>query len=396
MAEENDRSSNAVDLPAAGVGEDLWREYARGIAELGAILSRASTPKDEVTLAEGYRHLARMLYMGLLATHEYADTDSPEVFLAKTPTQLTGGVTSDAVYHEAFIDGRREYRLWGERGEAPLIEITAPAGKIGITDQGTVVDSLREDRLVLVDGPSGSGAHFEIRLSPDPRPEGYEGNWLQTLDPEVGAATYLLIRQYSTRIVSDRLATFHIEPLEAQPQRRPVSLAEISDGLTDTVAFVDKLVRRWAGITDAILSGAENDFQIVSQPDDLPLPTGHRFATAGFRVHPDEAWVVRIPGIGKPPYSDAPYWGFQLTNYWFEPLDYSKTWAHLNKDSAIYDEDGSVTIVVSEADPGRPNWLQLRGHTVGSAQFRLSRVREALPEITCEVVKLGDTGALGS
>jgi hypothetical protein len=347
-------------------------------------------PRDEVTVAEGYRHLARMLYMGLLATHEYADTDAPEVFLAKTPTQLTGGVTSDAAYHEAFIDGSRDYRLWGERGEAPLIEITAPAGKIGITDTGTVVDSIREDRLVLYDGPSGPGAHFEIRLSPHPRPVGYEGNWLRTFDPSVGAATYLLIRQYSTHIQSDRLATFHIEPLDTEPQRRPLSLSEIGGGLSDTVTFVDNLVRRWAAITDGILSGAENDFKIVSQPDDLPLPTGHRFATAGFRIHPDEAWVVRIPDIGNPPYTDAPYWGFQLTNYWFEPFDYGKTWGHLNKDSATYDEDGSVSIVVSEADPELPNWLQLRGHTVGTAQFRLSRVRHGLPVITCRVVKLAD------
>jgi hypothetical protein len=264
MATQRDRPSNATGLPVTGIGEDLWREYAEGIARLGAILSRPDMPRDEVTVAEGYRHLARMLYMGLLATHEYADTDAPEVFLAKTPTQLTGGVTSDAAYHEAFIDGSRDYRLWGERGEAPLIEITAPAGKIGITDTGTVVDSIREDRLVLYDGPSGPGAHFEIRLSPHPRPEGYEGNWLRTFDPSVGAATYLLIRQYSTHIQSDRLATFHIEPLDAEPQRRPLSLSEIGGGLSDTVTFVDNLVRRWAAITDGILAGAENDFKIVS------------------------------------------------------------------------------------------------------------------------------------
>ena len=177
------------------VGERIWREYAEGVAALGEILSLPSTPKDEVTQAEGYRHLARMLYMGLLATHEYANTDAPEVFLAKTQTQLTGGVTSDAIYHEAFIDGRREYRLFGERGEAPLIEITAPTWKVGIRDNGNVVDSIREDRLVLTDGPSGENAHYEVRLSPDPKPEGYEGNWLQTVDPDIGTATYLLIRQ---------------------------------------------------------------------------------------------------------------------------------------------------------------------------------------------------------
>ena len=373
--------------PSTDVGERIWRRYAEGVAALGEILSLPSTPKDEVTQAEGCRHLARMLYMGLLATHEYANTDAPEVFLAKTPTQLTGGVTSDAIYHEAFIDGRREYHLFGERGEAPLIEITAPTWKVGIRDNGNVVDSIREDRLVLTDGPSGENAHYEVRLSPDPKPEGYKGNWLQTVDPDIGTATYLLIRQYSSHITTHRSATFQIEPMEQKRIRPAVSMPEIASGLAETVVFVDKLVRRWAAITDAILRRAENDFHIVEQPEDLPMPTGHRFATAGFRLQPDEAWVIRIPDIGNAPYADAPYWGFQLTNYWFEPLDYGKSWGHLNKDSAVYAEDGSVTLVVSETDPGCPNWLELRGHTIGTAQFRLSRIHNALPQITCRVIK---------
>lgn len=50
-----------------------------------------------------------------------------------------------------------------------------------------------------------------------------------------------------------------------------------------------------------------------------------------------------------------------------------------------------MTVVVSEHRPPAPldrNWLELRGHTVGGAQFRLSRTETAMPEIVTAVVPL--------
>ena len=38
--------------------------------------------------------------------------------------------------------------------------------------------------------------------------------------------------------------------------------------------------------------------------------------------------------------------------------------------------DGGVTIVVSERDPGRPNWLRTLGHRTGTANFRLMGAKE--------------------
>ena len=86
MTAELDRAASGPTSQGGRPQEEVWRDYAARVGELGSILSRAETPRDEVTLAEGHRHLARMLYMGLLATHEYADTEAPEVFLATTPT----------------------------------------------------------------------------------------------------------------------------------------------------------------------------------------------------------------------------------------------------------------------------------------------------------------------
>lgn len=348
---------------------------------------------DEITRAEGLRHLTRALFMGMMSVHDFASPDDPQVFLAKTPALLTGGTTSDCIYNEAFFDGTRPYRLRASRGTAPLIEIAVNAGRIGISDRSAFVDSIREDALVL--GPTGE--EFEITLSPQPKPDDFEGNWLWTDNPDRGTATWMLTRQYSVAIAEVEPARFRIEPLDTHALRPPLTLDEIDAALSGSVAFADGLVRHWTAISALLTSGEVNKISAVdtsaARTDGEAMPTGHRFATGGFRLEPDEAWLITIPGIGAPPYDRAPYWGFQLCNYWFEPLDYGASWAHLNKATAHHDDDGSVRIVVSEHRPPSGldrNWVQLRGHTLGSAQFRLSRIPDSLPDIHCDVVPIDD------
>lgn len=365
---------------------DIWAAYATAVAGLADVVANTTVELDEVNRAAGLRHLTRALYMGMISVHDYASVTAPVVFLAKTPTLLSGGTTSDCIYHEVFFDGARRYRLSATRGSAPLLEMTANTGKVGVVDHADMVDSIREDTLVLEPG----GDRFEVILSPDPKPEGFAGNWMWTDNPERGTATWMLIREYSTTIRDVEPARWHIEPLDDAAHRPAPTLAEVDEALGASVAFAKTLIGHWTAMTAGMITGLANEFMIVdrAQAASDAMPTGHRFATAGFHLSPDEAWVVTIPGIGAAPYDAAPYWGFQLCNYWFEPIDYGDHWAHVNKDTAVYGPDGSVRIVVSEQRPAAghdENWVQLRGYTMGNAQFRLSRIADPLPEIRCEV-----------
>jgi len=373
----------------------IWNEYAAAVADLVGLVADTPIELDEVTRAEGLRHLTRALHMGMISVHDYASTTDPKVFLAKTPALLTGGTTSDCIYHEVFFDGSRPHRITATRGTAELLEMTANAGRIGLADRSDMVDSIREDSLVVDAGSRPS--RFEVTLSPEPKPADFEGNWMWTDNPERGCASWMLIRQYSTTIDDVEPARLSIEPMDHAATRPPLSLSTADEALQASVVFARRLVEHWTEMTAAMISGLANEFLIVdaAQAAGEAMPTGHRFATAGFRLDPDEAWVVHIPHIGAAPLDAAPYWGFQLCNYWFEPVDYGGCWAHLNKRTATYEQDGSVRIVVSERrpPPGHDaNWLQLRGHTMGNAQFRLSRSAEPLPAIECQVVPFASLG----
>jgi hypothetical protein len=83
---------------------------------------------------------------------------------------------------------------------------------------------------------------------------------------------------------------------------------------------------------------------------------------------------------------DAPYWNFQLDNWWMESMDAAEqVW--VNKHTATLDDDGRLTIVVAAHDPGWGNWIDTTGHTSGTALLRwVSADRHPIP--ACTIVEL--------
>ena len=98
-------------------------------------------------------------------------------------------------------------------------------------------------------------------------------------------------------------------------------------------------------------------------------------------LRPGEAWVIEtaVP--------DCPYWNFQVDNWWMESMDYRHHKVTANKHTARLNDDGSVTLVVSDTDPGWGNWIDTTGHTSGTALLRwVGAAEHPLP--TCRVVSL--------
>ena len=94
----------------------------------------------------------------------------------------------------------------------------------------------------------------------------------------------------------------------------------------------------------------------MTRPNELPDWGQEMFQKAGgdpeiFYLHgylalePNQAWVIRteVP--------DAPYWNFQLDNYWMESMDWDQR-ITVNKHTAKLDDDGRLTLVVAAKDAG--------------------------------------------
>lgn len=363
--------------PTKQTSVQAWEAFCDQLKLAGAVLARESTPDDELTQAEGLRKLLRMIRMGFEASLEYGNTDFPEVYQLVTPTTVGEGENADAHYHQAMIDGSKTYRISGRRGDAPFIEFTVYAGKIGLDSGSAQVGAITEADLKV--GPDGS---YELMLSPDPQP----GNWIRTT-PE---ATVLYIRQYAHDWRKARDTTFKIERVGATGYRPSLTVAEVSQAMNRTATYVARSSNIWAAIVDQRRAAPPNrifnfeEEQKDSGEEAPEMPIGHRFSSGYFRLAEDEALVLSF----KP--ADVPYWGMAMTNYWFEPFTYTEHRSHYNNRTVHYEADGSVKIVIAAKDPGVPNWMDTMGHLEGPVIFRWSRTRLPVPDIQAEVVKLAN------
>jgi hypothetical protein len=369
--EARDRPAAHPDVSGGGCEPyDTWDEFCEELRQAGRVLLRAGAPRDELTQAEGHRYLVRMIRAGFENAFDLADPLHPQLAPMVGPRLLYEGVTSDARYLHAFIDGRRCYRIRGTRGDAPLLELGVYTGKLGLHEKSHLIASLTEERLEV--GPDGS---IEVGIGPGPRP----GNWL---DSE-GRARYMMIRQYAHDWSGLTPGRFAIEPEGGDPGRPPLGMEEIRRALRDTAAFLRSAPEFWASISDYWAERAPNQFLSQLEADrrtDVAPPSGHQFSCGYFRLEPDEALLVRLrPG-------EVPFWGLELANYWYETIGFGRPESHLNNRSAQREPDGSVRAVVSLRAPGVPNWVDPKGHREGTLIFRWSRSADPVPRIDTKLV----------
>lgn len=370
--------------PAAEFLED-WDRFCDALKQAGRVVTREATPTDELTAAEGFRHLLRMLRAGFEIASEFGDALHPELFPMASATLLSEGCTPDARYLQAFVDGSATHRITGSRGGSPLIEFGVYSGRTGIHEgPSDLLGCLTEAELEV-----GADGSVLVVLSPDEHP----GNWIRT-DERV---RYVFIRQYAHDWSRTEEAVLRITREDSPSRVAPLDLLTLGRALEGTSRFVSTAPPFWAAISDYWVGYSVNQIVRQDQADsktDITVPSGHTFACGWYQLEPDEALLVDFTP------TEVPYWGLSLTNYWYESLGWGEGAACLNNQTVRYGPGGSVRIALADApvnvegavSPGEGtgpiNWMDTRGHRHGTAVFRWSRSDAPMPEFRCAVVPL--------
>lgn len=357
----------------------LWDAFCESLKGAGDVLRRPETPRDERTIAEAYRHLLRMVRVGFENTFEIADLSEPQLTPMVGRMVQYEGITSDARYLHALIDGSATHVIRGSRGEAPLIEFGVYTGKMGLHDPSHLISSITEEKLEVDEaGPDGV---VEVILSPEEHP----GNWIQTS----ADTRYVMIRQYAAEWSDLTAGRFTLTRQDTDSAAStPFDLESIRKGLEETAKFATNNPRIWAEISDYWAGFAVNKF--IPEADaadltDIAPPSGHHFNCGYFDLNKSPALLISFsPG-------EAAFWSLGLASYWYETIGYGRRESHLNSGTVTPDPDGRIRVVLSATPPPAdldvPNWLDPRGHVEGTMVFRWSRPKSPMPDIACEPIE---------
>ena len=96
------------------------------------------------------------------------------------------------------------------------------------------------------------------------------------------------------------------------------------------------------------------------------------------------------PALAAEPPADK-FWNLTSATYWHESQNYLTQPVSLTLDEVTKRPDGTVRFILTDKDPGLPNWIRTFQHNCGFLIMRMVRV-EANPVPTITRVKFADLG----
>jgi len=262
---------------------------------------------------------------------------------------------SDTLYYTARIDGSGVYRLRGEAGDIPIVNLSprrtySPGGTV------TAAPFVDYDLVQHRKGPEGQ---IDVILS-GTRPPGYTGDWLY-LDSRADT--------FSVRFVSDdwghqKDPRLSIERLDRPSRKSRPTADEINRALAALPDAVATGVASYASYAANLENKIGTNQIKESDYTGVGVLTNQHYMEMVWDFRPDEALILET-SLPK-----CRYWSVLLADPLFATLDWVNNQASLNRSQARVDSDGRMRVVIAHADPGVPNWLDTVGRSKGALQWR--------------------------
>jgi hypothetical protein len=337
---------------------EAWAFVRQMLEEMTTMVTAES--ETELELLEGLRVLGRVTALCSELSLD-VDPQAPWFFSMNSEARLVGGPNPDGEYHLAMIDGRRRYRITGERGTATYLGFQVLAGR-GLNPRRQAA-YVSDTKLEL----DGSGSYSLVLAEEEPTAAELAGS---TWVPIPEDASAVLVRQYVADRSAERLATFTIGSLDpVGPPDRP-SDQQIAEGLSAMGWTIVKLMTLHRTVMPELLDrpnqlataeaaalGNEN-----TTPDNL-------YMLGTFRLDEGEALAVSFTPPG------SRYWSVTVENIWHECIDPRRRTSSATNANAAVGDDGKVWLVIGEHDPGPRDgpphtWLDTGGRHRGFLTLR--------------------------
>jgi hypothetical protein len=348
------------------------------VAEAEKLIAGAAHVRTEQDLIEGYDYLAGSVRASLQLAWAY-ERDFPYFVQSTGPYTKMGLDNPDTLYFHCYLRDDAEYIVSGRRGTTTDLSFQILNGDYSPVD---VPDSLAafDDRGFDIDPSDGT---FEIRFggsNPSSRSSrsspsnlSNPSNRRRNHFPLARGSAMLVVREVFSDWTAEQRGTIRI--------RRAGNEGEAPPPLTQ-----ERIAKRY-GVAGKILLSRLRTFlafpewfylklpvNTLTEPRLTPGGLASQYSSVGhYDLDPGQAMIVTVPAA-----KDVPYQGIQLGSMWYISLDYINHQTSLTAAQAHIDPDGMMRFVISERDPGHPNWLETLGHRRGYVQLRWQRLSRTL------------------
>jgi hypothetical protein len=360
-------------VPSTSVDLEAWNDYTRRAQRLAERLWTPDFPASPQQRALGISHLARQLMCWTSWSVAHADPRRPMFQRQNDLITPWGGPNAENVYRHARVESGRRYRIRGKMNSCEEFMLTVRRGFMHEDQWGTVFQ-VSASTLGI-----GEGDDFELLV----------GGTAEGAIPLPAGAAMVTFREYYFDWRPLEPAVFTIECLDDDAVD-PVPLVDaeaVAQQLDRAIDGAEHSIENWNRyMLERRAEGVDNTFAPPHK-----VSKGLEDARYGFcfwDLEPDQALVVEstVP--------DARYWSLQLYQLaWYDLVDLVDRQTSLNHRQTVIDADGKFRVVLSHADPGVANWLDVGGRKDGLLTFRWFW-QKGNPEITTRVVALGEVDSV--
>jgi hypothetical protein len=346
----------------------LTQSFADAVLEAEKVIAGAPHVQSARDLAEGYDYLAGSIQASLHLAWAY-QRDFPYFVQSTGPYTKLGLDNPDALYLHSYVREDAEYIVTGRRGSTRDLSFQVLNGDyspVEVPDSLTAFDD--RDIDIAADGS------FELRFGPPEAAtarQGAPGNYF-ALGP---GSAMLVVREVYSDWTAEKRGTLRIQRADkigAAPE--PPDEALLAKRYTVAGKILLSRLRTFLAFPDWFY--LNEPVNTMTAPRRTPGGLASQFSSAGhFDLGPDQAMIVTVPDAGR---DLAPYQGIQLGSMWYVSLDYINHQTSLTADQARRDPDGRLRFVLTQADPGVANWLELTGRRRGYVQIRWQRLAHDL------------------
>ncbi|MBV9995389.1 MAG: DUF1214 domain-containing protein [Caulobacteraceae bacterium] len=363
-----------------------WEDFCDRLRAAGDGVFKDANPATSLQRADGFRFLTQNLSQAFGLALETKDAAYPAFHAFCGPARKLGSDNADAVYLQAWIDGRFVYRISGDKGSARFWNLTIqghrPDGALHEPFGDTPQANLFGHQL-NTDWDGG----FELYVGGAPQGR----NWLPTT-PE---SRKIFFRQFFDSW-DEEPARIRIERVGMDTPRPIPTPAAMIEAMAWAGRFVGDVVSYWPdfiwGKGQLIDPESRNRFNAANlAASAASAEAGVEDAKRGrfltqmrWSLQPDEALIIEF---------DDPRSFWMLTNeaVFGNSLDYLYRHVSFTPSRTLVDADGRIRLVMTHKDPGYANWIETQGYRAGVLTYRNMELMAA-PSFHTSTVRVDELG----